>query len=392
MHMSSYKEVVRTGGWARPLATSLIGRVPESMISVTLVLLVHQSTDSYVSAGLATAAFGLGSALAAPVAGRGLDRLGHRPMLISLALTFAGVLVAIVVSAGHLPVDVTIALASLAGLTRPPLESAMRALWATIVAAGHLHAVYVLDAIGQDLIWIAGPLLLSALLLIGGPSSALLACAACSALGSIGYATTPAVPQRRADHHTPGPHPRLHSPALSSLLAAAGLYGVAMGAFEIALIAFCADHHAKPAVGVLLAVWSVGSILGGLVYGAHTWGTPPAPRAIALLAALAVLLALLNLAASVTTLAALLFAMGLPTAPFTGTLSATVQTLVPPQRAAEGFTWITAMITTGIAIGNAAAGPLTQTHPHLGFPLAATAAAAGATLGLAGRRLTTRVR
>ena len=39
-----------------PLAGSLVGRIPESMISVALVLLVRQSTGSYVAAGLATGA------------------------------------------------------------------------------------------------------------------------------------------------------------------------------------------------------------------------------------------------------------------------------------------------------------------------------------------------
>jgi MFS family permease len=350
------------------------------------VLLVHQSTGSYLAAGLVTAGFAIGSAFAAPVAGRVLDRLGQRPVLIALGLAFAAMLVALVLLARHVPIAATIVLAGLAGLSRPPLESAMRALWATIVTAGQLQTAYVLDAIGQDLIWLAGPLLLSVLLLMGGPDSALLACAACTALGTVAYATTPQVPRHHGGNRDAVRPPRLHSAALASLLGATALYGVAMGAFEIALTAFCVERGAKPAVGLLLAVWSLGSIAGGLTYGARNWATPPLRRACALLGALAILLALLNLAGDVPTMAVLLFAMGLPTAPFTGTLSAAMQALAPGERANEGFTWVTAMVTTGIAVGNAAAGPLTQSHLHLGFAFAAAAAALGVGLGLRGAR------
>jgi predicted MFS family arabinose efflux permease len=73
--------------------------------------------------------------------------------------------------------------------------------------------------------------------------------------------------------------------------------------------------------------------------------------------------------------------MGLPTAAFTATLNAGTQDLAPLERASEGFSWVTAMITVGIAVGNATAGPLTQAHVRLGFPYAAAAAAAGAILG-----------
>jgi predicted MFS family arabinose efflux permease len=386
--VSSYNDILRSAAWRRPVAGSLIGRTPESVVSFALVLLTHEKTGSYISAGLVTAGFGLGSAVAGPLAGRALDRLGQRDVLIALALAFATLLTALVLSAGHVPVAATVALAAVVGLTRPPLESAMRALWARIVSAEQLQAAYILDAIGQDLVWTMGPLLLALLLALGSAGDALVACAIACALGTVAYATAPDVPRRHhaAEQHDEEVRGRLRSRPLVALLAAAALYGVSMGGFEIALTAFCADQNAKPALGVLLAIWSAGSILGGLAYGARTWTTPPAQRTVALLAAIAVLLALLTLPGSVPAMGLLLFVLGLPFAPFTGTLSAAVQTLAPADRATEGFTWITAVTTTGIAAGNAAAGPLTQSHVALGFGFCATAAAVGAVLGVAGVR------
>src|SRR5437764_7626884 len=102
MHAScAYRELLRDRSWLRPLVASLMGRLPESMIAVALVLLVHQGTGSYVSAGLVTGGFALGSAFAGPVAGRALDRFGRRIVLRSLALTFAVVLAVLVLSARH---------------------------------------------------------------------------------------------------------------------------------------------------------------------------------------------------------------------------------------------------------------------------------------------------
>lgn len=382
--MSAYREVLFSGRCVRPLAASLLGRIPDSLLSISLVLLVHQETGSYATAGLAAAGYGLGSAAGAPIVGRALDRLGQRRVLIATAMVFAAGLIAIAETAGRHASTLTIVLAAVAGLTRPPLESAMRALWVTLVSATQLPVAYTLDATLQELIWILGPLLLSGLLLIGGPATALLACAGLSLLGNVTYTIDPAASGHQVGIVSAG-GTRLGSVAFFSLLVAGGLYGVAVGALTVALTAFCAQHQAQPFVGLLVAIWGAGSIIGGLAYGSRSWTRPPAQRALALLAALAIILALLNLAGSVLILALLMFALGVPLSPWLGTLNSALQELIPTERAAEGFTWSFATITTGTAIGSPAAGPLTP--DHLGFAFAATAAGAGAALGIVGHRL-----
>jgi MFS family permease len=152
----------------RPLVGSLVGRIPESIVAVSLILVVRRATGSYASAGIAAAGFALGAALAAPVAGRALDRLAQPRLLVGLAICFGTALVAIVITAGIVPVALTIALAAAAGVARPPLDAAVRALWPRVLPPDRLQAAYSLDATLQELIWIVGPLLLSALLLLGG--------------------------------------------------------------------------------------------------------------------------------------------------------------------------------------------------------------------------------
>ena len=55
--------------------------------------------------------------------------------------------------------------------------------------------------------------------------------------------------------------------------------GWPFGAFEIALPAFAEDHGAAGDAGVLIALWAVGSAIGGLVYGARDWRLDAGRRA-----------------------------------------------------------------------------------------------------------------
>jgi MFS family permease len=385
MHtLRAYLELAQAPQTRHPLAASLLGRIPESIVAVSLILEVRQTTGSYAAAGIAAAAFALGSALAAPVAGRGLDRLSERKLLVGLAIGFGAALVAIVITSGVVPVVATVALAAAAGLARPPLDAAVRALWPRVLPPDRLQAAYSLDATLQELIWIVGPLMLSALLLLAGPSLPLLACAALSVSGTLAFAASPSLQARplARGEHAPA---SLHSLGLTSLLTAGTLYGVAVGLLTVSLTAFSTEHHARSAVGVLVAIWGIGSIVGGAAYGTTRWKTAPERRALLLLGLLAMLLVLLAAAHDLVILALLMLGLGLPLSPWLGTLNEAGQTLAPAGRAAEVFTWIFALITIGTALGNATGGPIVQhAGTQNGFLLAGAAAAIGAALGGAG--------
>ncbi|MBV9803227.1 MAG: hypothetical protein JO130_08565, partial [Solirubrobacterales bacterium] len=63
-------------------------------------MLLRARTGSYAVAGVAAAGLAFGSAMAAPIAGRALDRGDQRGVLGALAIAFACAVVAIVVCAG----------------------------------------------------------------------------------------------------------------------------------------------------------------------------------------------------------------------------------------------------------------------------------------------------
>ena len=378
--------ILRPKGTARLLTSALAARIPDSIAATGIVVLVHSTTGSYRAAGVAAAAFGMGTAVSAPLAGRALDRLGQRRVLPVLAVAFGATLLALVFGAGHLATGGMVVLAALTGLTRPPIEAALRALLPLLVPAGQLDAAYALDSTLQELIWIGGPLLLAGLLAAGSPRLPLLACCVASIGGTAIYASSPRLPARRSASATAVRSP-LWSSRLGVLLAAAAGYGVTAGILNLALVAYAAAHGGVAWAGVLVAIWGAGSLAGGIAYGNRDWQIPVEWRALSCLALFGAGLMLLALAPSLIAQALLMILAGLPLSPWLGSLSASVQRAVPAAATTEAFTWTFAVITVGMAAGSAVGGTIIQAgSPEVAFLAAGALSLAAATLGTLMRR------
>ena len=378
-----YARILRAPRTARLLLPTLVARIPDAIAATAIAVLVRSVTGSYSTAGLAAGAFGIGTAVSAPLAGRALDRFGQRRVLPVLALVFAGLLAALAVGTGHLSHVAVDTLAAAAGLTRPPVEAALRAVWPRIVPADAVDTAYSLDSTTQELIWIGGPLLLAALLATGNPRLPLLACAVLTAGGTALYAMglPPHTASRRDGSRRP-PSP-LRRGRLRVLLLSAFGYGMAAGVLNLTLIAFAARHGGVAWAGVLVAVWGCGSLAGGLIYGSRDWPATVELRAMACLALFGAGLALLAAAPSLAVLTLLMIPLGLPLSPWLGSLSSAVQRCVPGASATEAFAWLFAVITAGMAAGNAAGGALIQAAgTRTAFLAAAGLALAGALAGV----------
>ena len=66
----------------------------------------------------------------------------------------------------------------------------------------------------------------------------------------------------------------LSAPGIRTLVLAMVPVGFAFGSLEVALPAFADSHDKREVAGVLLACWSVGSGVGGLIYGARARRAP----------------------------------------------------------------------------------------------------------------------
>ncbi|MEU8952606.1 MFS transporter [Streptomyces sp. NPDC048489] len=377
-----YRDVLREPEAKQLLAGTLVGRLPNGMAPLAIVL---AGTPAYGPAsGAALAAlYLLASAADGPLIGRQADRRGQTAVFALSGFISCGALVAVAAGSGRLwQVATTV---TVAGGLKPPLEAGLRSLWGTgpgsvMPSRAHQRTALALDAASQELIYIAGPIVVAAIVLAASPSVVLLVTAVLCIAGTALVVTTrisrswTPVDDRPGDWLGP-----LRAPHLRTLYAAMTCIGVPIGAITPLGINAGTRYDASWLAGGLPAVLSTGAVLGGLAYGARPWlGTTPQH-----LIALAALFSAGWLAVSVSGGPAAVFAAtagtGLFMAPLLAAAFSVTGTLAPRGTATEAQALLVAALDVGCALGTAAAGLL---HPL--FLPAATAA--GALLLLTARR------
>lgn len=369
---SRYRRLLTVPGSRALTAADLCARLPQGMLSVTVLLVVSEHTSMRV-AGLALAGSTLGLAVTAPLRGRLADQSGVSRVA---GLCYAGYLVSwaglLVASAARESAAILVVIATVVGCCTPPLSPAMRSLWSSHAPARLLSTAFALDAAVFDLAYIAGPVIASSLAVGIAPAAALGLMLAL--LG--GAVVVIAVRFRRqpVDDATSRGSGPLRSATLRRLLLTAALANVALSATEVALIASVRLHHALWASGPLLAELSAGSIVGSLLLGSRASAARPHQRLAWLLTSFTLGLAALTAAALVPPLLAVVTPLaGLSLGPTLATLFTLTAGAAPRRNGTEAQAWLNSMMNGGAAGGAALAG-LTARQPVLSLGIAAGAA------------------
>jgi MFS family permease len=359
-----YGEVLAPPGATSALILSVVGRLSLGMTGLALLLLVRKVTGSYAEAGAVSAAYAISFALAAPYRARAADRRGPVSVLrvtgLSHPLAFG--LLVLLADLGA-PTAALAAAAVGIGITVPPLGAVMRALWGQLVVAGQLGTAYSLESVVIELCFVLGPLLVGALALLS-PEAGVLASGLIAGAGALGLSVNPrvrsVVPHAQRPTGLAGP---LVSPVVRACLLTVLWIGTGFGTLEVGVLAFVEQQgQSRSAAGVVLAVWSVGSILGGLVYGGMHLSAPAARQLPVLVTVNGLAAVLPVLSPNVVVLGALLLAAGTTIAPFSACNSLLIGASAPPGTVTEAFAWNGSMIFGGVAMGTAVAGVLVDTY------------------------------
>jgi predicted MFS family arabinose efflux permease len=156
---------------------------------------------------------------------------------------------------------------------------------------------------------------------------------------------------------------------------------------EIGVTAFAEQEGSRADAGWLFALWSVGSLAGGLYYGARTWHSSPDRRFLVLFAALALGLVPLPLADSLLAFGVLIAVAGLALSPSSAIGYSLVGELAPAGTVTEAYAWQIMAYVGGSALGAWLAGVVVdQVSVEAALACAPLAAGAGVALALAGRR------
>jgi len=165
------------------------------------------------------------------------------------------------------------------------------------------------------------------------------------------------------------------------------LAGVVIGAVEVGLPALAVGQGARWSSGPLLALFSLGSMTGGLIYSARSWALAIGRRYSAILMAMAVAVAPLIAVHALAPVFALSVLAGLCLAPMISCQFSLVGALAPEGTVTEAFTWHRAATVAGMAGGSALGGSLVDTHSATAaFALGCVSVAAAGALAMLGRR------
>jgi MFS family permease len=351
--LSTYRRLFTVPGARAFTSAGFVMRMPISMIGLGCVLLITRTGGSYGLAGAVSATFWLVCSVATPLLGRLADRRGQASVLAGTAVLETAAILALVGAVHwHAPTWMLFVSAAAIGAGYVSVGNLIRARWShATTGTGLGDTAHSWESVLDEIIFIAGPVLVTLLCTRVAPAAGLLVTALLGVLGALWL-----VPQRASEP------PRLAAsqhrarsairwPVVRALaLAWLGIGGL-FGSLEVAVVAYTAERGQAGLAGVVLGVFAMGSMIAGLVYGAAQIRMPLAHRMAVGTAVLTAVVATFTLLPNTWALAVGMFAAGLTVAPSLISGFALADASVPAAERTEALSWLT----TGLGIGTSAA-------------------------------------
>jgi MFS family permease len=363
--------LLKTPGVARIIAAQLAARFPNGMLSLAFLLHIEQVTGSYGSAGLVLAATSVGQAVSGPLTSRWMGIWGMRRVL-TLTMILSSISISIVAFV-LMPVPLYMLMGLLVGLSSPPVQSAVRTIYPKMVNSKQLTPLFALDASAQEIIWVAGPVITTFIAIQIDPVASIVVALIFLLGGGTWFILSPEVGRvriprsRRTIGKVLGKRPVLLSTITGFLLIGA------CSAVEASVVS--AFGHDGAESGLVLAIFAIGSLVGGLSLGHIPVGPwSMARRMFLVFVGMALALASLNF----WWLAFALLIAGVGIAPAFAVMSAIVTASVKFSDTAEAYGWVGTGQLMGAALGSALAGFLIDAQGATGgFLVAAMFALVG---------------
>lgn len=347
--MRDFAALLRLPGLALVLTAQLIARFPAGMYSLGILMHVERTQGSYTAAGLVLAAFSLGTAAAGPIVSRQLSRFGTvRVMLVTLGLSVASIVVLVAVP---MTLPWLMLLGALGGAALPPVIPAVRTLYPRLAPQRMLTALFSLDAALQEVIWMIGPVAITLMVAGLGSSIALLIVAAVQLLGGLVFTFAPQVRSLKIPATGRRLGKVMRNPSVVLMVVTSLLLIGSFAAIEAALVATFGEGSIN--AGLVLAISSIGSLLGGVLAGNRAL----TPWSMALrMAVVSAGFAMAALTTGFWPLAAAMFIAGLGCAPALAAVSSVIAGSVDFSDTAEAYGWISTGQLLGASMGSALAG------------------------------------
>lgn len=358
--MKSYAELMRIPGVARLLFAQLLARFPGGMLSLGLLIHIERLFDSYGYAGLVLASLSVGQAVSGPLTGRWMGAWGMRPVLI-LTSSICAISLAVLAFGTSLPLPGFMAVALVCGLSFPPIQPAVRTIYPKIVNSRQLTPLFSLDASAQEIIWVAGPVLVTFVATQVSTTAGILLSLVFLVGGGAWFISSPELGRVRIPQSKRRFGVVLARPSVLLVTIVGILLVGCFAATEAGVVSMFGDGSAES--GFVLAVFALSSLVGGLALGHLPIGSWALARRMAVILVGTVLA---SFAFEFWTISGALLIAGLCVAPSLAVMFAAVSATVRFSDTAEAYGWIGTGQLLGAAVGSAVAGFLIDAQGSAG--------------------------
>lgn len=350
--MSSFRDLLKVPGVLRIVLSQLYARLPFGMLSLAFIIFIQEKTGSYTIAGIALGAETLGVSVAQPILSRIMANFGIRPVIIiSSAVTSVAFLAMTVVPPEPL---ILILLSLVIGLSSPPIQTAARVIYPNITPKPLLVRLFGLDATAQEIIWVVGPVVITLIAAQFGNDAMLYTMAVVQVTGTLWFVWNSETKTKVSLSETP--LGKVLKNKTVSIMTFMGLLFIgSFAGIEVASVAV----FDKALAGLLIAVFSIGSILGGVFLASRGKGKWALSKFVFL-----VLVGFSMVLIDPTNpwwVGFSLFIAGIGVAPTLGIMALTISGGTKKSETAEAFGWQTTGQLVGLSAGSALAGVAVDT-------------------------------
>lgn len=340
---------MRTPGVARLITAQLLARFPGGMLSLGLLIHVEGIFHSYGAAGLVLASLSVGQAVSGPLTSRWMGVWAMRPVLLITSSVCAVTLGVLAFAQFPLVGFMTVAL--LCGLSYPPIQPAVRTIYPKVVTSRQLTPLFSLDASAQEIIWVAGPVLVTFVATQISSTAGILLSLVFLVGGGAWFISSPEVGRVRIPRSKRRFGVVLARPTVLLVTVVGVLLVGSFAAIEAGVVSMFGEG--SPDAGFVLAVFALTSLVGGLAFGHRPISRWALARRMSVILVGAILAAL---AFEFWTVAGALALAGLFVAPALAVMFATVSATVRFSDTAEAYGWVGTGQLLGAALGSAVAG------------------------------------
>ncbi len=357
-----------------------------AMVPLSILLAIHQMSDTYALAGIAVGCYGLGHALLAPIKGRLVDRFGVTVItyLASIcALSLSGLAVSVITKPGAV---LALVFCAIAGLSSPPIIATARAKWASLVEGASLRRATASIVVSGDISHAIGPVLVVAIALSISPAAALMLCAALTIIAARAIVQGSKASSQFGDadeSERASTVSLLKNSTFRTLMVIDLTLGLTIGGIDVSMPAFASEYGRAAHAGFLLGAFAVGSAIASYLFARRERSVSINHYPI-FICLVAVAYMFPPFAHSIWQMLLILSLAGAATAPATILLFESIDYLAPRHQAVEAFTWIATAFTVGISLGSVLAGALIDSYSltaSLAVSLVAASAGAGVAVG-----------